>query len=305
MHLYKTNLNKMNVNSENNNKLVQSAGNLKGSSETIRQLSMNYQWFGPWLAGVIDGDGNFDFKNIHGKPVLKSIRIKFHIRDIKILNVIQNKLHFGNIRHVKNKPYVTYNISIRKDMEVLIHLINGLIRLKVPGFEKACFCLGICYITADYTLKPLDPYFAGLIDTDGSIVFNYPSNRIECNLELKWNKYSEKLILDYVIPYYKPSRYIRQKKNQTKGLIFQSIAFKYQTAGGMIFLYEYFMVNRLYCDLKFYRISKIKRFLTIRKYQKYPKTSLEFGIYSAFLYDFISHLNPLWARVPFVKNLIR
>jgi hypothetical protein len=65
-------------------------------------------------------------------------------------------------------------------MESVIHIINGLIRLKVPGFEKACQCLAIPYREADYVLKPMDPYFAGLIDTDGSIVFNYPSNRIEC-----------------------------------------------------------------------------------------------------------------------------
>jgi hypothetical protein len=296
----------MNVNSENNNKSIQSAGNPKGSSETIRQLSNKHShWFGPWLAGVIDGDGNFELRNVHGKPVLKSIRIKFHIRDIKILNVIQNQLHFGNIRIDKNQPYCIYTVSIKTHMESVIHIINGLIRLKVPGFEKACQCLAIPYREADYVLKPMDPYFAGLIDTDGSIVFNYPSNRIECNLELKYNQYSEKLVLDFVIPYYKPSRYVRLKKKQTKGKVFQSIAFKYQTVNGMIFLYEYFMRHRLYCDMKFYRISKIKRFLDIRKYQKYPKSSVQFSIYSAYLHDFISHLNPLWARVPFVKHLIR
>ena len=36
----------------------------------------------------------------------------------------------------------------------------------------------------NYKIEPFDPYFAGLIDTDGSIVFNYPGNRIECNLRI-------------------------------------------------------------------------------------------------------------------------
>lgn len=66
-------------------------------------------------------------------------------------------------------------------MYYLISNINGLIRLKVPNFIKACDILNIPYIEANYTIQPNDPYLAGLIDTDGSVVFNYPSNRIECN----------------------------------------------------------------------------------------------------------------------------
>ena len=62
------------------------------------------------------------------------------------------------------------------------------------------------------------------------------------------------------------------------------------------------MKNRLYSDFKFYRVSKIKRLLEIRHYQKYPKDSLEFKIYSQFLLDFIKYQNPLWYKVPFIKN---
>jgi LAGLIDADG endonuclease len=294
----------MNINSNNNNKFIQSAGNLTGSSETICQLSnTKTDWFRPWFAGVMDGDGNFDIRNINNKPVLKAIRIKVHIRDIQMLNVIKNHLHFGRINFSKNKPYCTYIISIKSHMVKVIHLINGLIRIKVPGFEKACNYLNIGYVQANYTITPFDPYFAGLIDTDGSILFNYPGNRIECNLELKYTQYSKKLCLEFVVPNYKPNIYLRIKKNQTKHKTFKSIAFKYQTVNGMIFIYEYFMKNKLYCDIKFYRISKIKHFMEIRHYQKYPKSSLEFQIYSKFLLDFIKHLNPLWTRTPFVKKL--
>lgn len=297
----------MSGNSQNNNKYIQSAGNQKGSSETIRQLSHNNMpaWFASWLAGVIDGGGNFDIRNVNGKRILKGIRIKFHIRDLKILNIIQNHLHCGSIRIDKKKPYCLYTIGIKKDIVSVINLINGFIRLKVPGFEEACNCLTIDYIEADYILKPLDPYFAGLIDTDGSVIFNYPSNRIECNLELKYNQYSEKLILDFVIPHYKPSRYLRMKTcYKGSKTLFKSIAFKYQTVQGMTFLYEYFMKNRLYCDMKFYRISKIKRFLEIRHYHRYPKASLESQIYASFLLDFIQYQNPLWTRVPFVQKIL-
>lgn len=190
-------------------------------------------------------------------------------------------------------------------MVSLINLINGLIRIKVPQFEKACHCLNIQYKEANYVIEPFDPYFAGLVDTDGSIVFNFTGNRIECNLEFKHCIYTEKLCLDFVIPNYKPSVYFRTKKNQDKGKTFKSITYRYQTVKGMGFLYDYFMRNRLFSDFKFYRVSKIKPFMEIRHYQKSPVNSLEFEIYSAFLLTFIKHLNPLWARVPFVKNLIR
>ena len=307
MHLK---LNFMSVNSQNNNKLIQSAGNLKtGSSETTRQLSNallcppSSSWFAPWLAGVLDGDANFDVRKISGKLKLKAIRIKLHVRDVKILNIIQNQLHFGRINHVRNKPYCIFIVSTIKDMSTIVNLVNGSIRLKVDGFKKACDSLNIAYCEANYKLQPMDPYFAGLIDTDGSIVFNYASNRIECNVELKNNEYSQKLNLDEVIPQVKPSIAYRNKSNQTSRK-FKSISFKFQTVKGMIFVYEYFMKNRLYCDMKFYRISKIKPFLALRHYHNCPSTSLQWRLYRDFVLDFIQHRNAMWHRVPFVKKLL-
>jgi len=294
---------------------------IKGSSETIRQLSklkkLNSSFedaisafssksdikFIHWFAGIIDGDGNFDLRKESNQIKLKSIRIKLHNRDLRILTRIQNNLNFGKIRYDKNKPYSIYIISKKEDMKNIINLLNGIIKIKISAFKKACSYFNIQYIEPNYNLEALDPYFSGLIDTDGSIIFNYASNRIECNLELKYNEYSSKLCFDNVIPNYKPSIYFRDKKNQTPGRIFKSIVFKYQTVNGMIFLYNYFMINRLYSDFKFYRISKIKQFIKIRQYKTYPKNSLEFKIYSHFLLDFIKNLNPLWNKVPFVKYL--
>ena len=63
------------------------------------------------------------------------------------------------------------------------------------------------------------------------------------------------------------------------------------------------MVNRLYSDFKFYRLTKIKKFIEIRKYQKSDFYSVEFKIYSNFLLDWIQYKNPLWTKVPFVKKL--
>jgi len=76
---------------------VQPAENCKGFSETIRQLSNlnndEQSLFFKWLAGVIDGDGNFDIRKLESKLVLTQIRIKLHNRDIRILTRIQNTLN--------------------------------------------------------------------------------------------------------------------------------------------------------------------------------------------------------------------
>jgi hypothetical protein len=201
------------------------------------------------------------------------------------LTRIQNEFHFGRIRTDKKKPYSMYIISTQAEMKLFMQQINGLIRIKVDSFKKACSFLDMDFIQSNYTLEPLDAYFSGLVDTDGSIVFNYPSNRIECNIEFKYNKYTQKLNFDYVIPYTKPYVLLRNKKvtHQVPGKIFKSIAFKFQTVNGMIPVYNYFMKNRLYSDFKFYRVSSIKKFIEIRSYAKYPKESVEFKIYSSFV----------------------
>ena len=278
---------------------IQSAENCKEFSETIRQISnINYeekQLFFKRLAGIIDGDGNFDLRKLNGNLVLKSIRIKLHNRDIRILTYIQNTLHKGRIRADKNKPHSFWIISNKEEMLFLIHNLNGLIRLKVEGFKKSCVYLGVEYKEANYNIEPYDPYFAGLVDTDGSIVYNYVANRIECNLEFKNNEYTKKLNLDNVIPYYKPSVAFRKSHD--------SITYKYQTVSGMVYLYDYFMKNRLYSDFKFYRVSKIKGFIVVRDYKNEAKDSIEFKIYSEFILDWIQYKNPLWYKVPFVNKI--
>lgn len=326
--------NLLSIYSENNNKPVmfkyfnnikqtniQSAENCKGFSETIRQISsFNYSTscldksnkgsdkldpsFINWLAGVIDGDGNFDIRKLNSKLVLKAIRIKLHNRDVRVLTRIQNCLHMGRIRADKNKPHSVWVISKKEEMLYLINKLNGLIRIKVDSFQKACDFLGVNFIQANYNIEAFDSYFSGLVDTDGTIIYNYNLNRIECNLEIKYNDYSKKLNLDNVVPNYKPYIILRKHKSSSHSdKLHNSIAFKFQTVKGMVFLYDYFMKNRLYCDFKFYRVSKIKQFIKVRNFKNDPKDSVEFKIYSYFILDWIQYRNPSWNKVPFVNKI--
>ena len=113
------------------------------------------------MAGIVDGDGNFDIrKNTLNKPTLKAIRIKLHNRDVRILTRIQNNLHMGRIMTDKNKPYSMYIVSNKQDMYNLINKLNGLIRIKVDSFKKACELYNINYIEPDFNIQPYDPYFS-------------------------------------------------------------------------------------------------------------------------------------------------
>jgi hypothetical protein len=191
----------------------------------------------------------------------------------------------GRIRTDKNKPYSIYIVSTKETMLYIIKNINGLIRLKVPSFKEACNLYSINYIEANYNIELYDSYFAGLIDTEGSIVFNYVSNRIECNLEFQYNEYTSKLNFDNTILNSKPTIIKRKKSKSGDSKNFTSIVFKFQNVNNMLFIYDYFMHNRLYCDMKFYRVTKIKPFIEIRKYKLYPKYSIEHKIYSNFIID--------------------
>ena len=302
------------LNSQNNNTKslqelnIQSAENCKGFSETIRQLPVKEDSkFWNWFAGIIDGDGNFDIRKIpnSNKKVLKQIRIKLHNRDIRILRRIQDHLHIGRIRADKNKPYSIYIVSTKETMMYILKNLNGLIRIKVPGFKEACSLYNIDFIVANYNIGLCDPYYAGLIDTDGSIVFNYAGNRIECNLEFQYNEYTSKLNFENTILNSKPTVIIRNKSSRLNGKKnFTSIAFKFQNVGNMSFIYDYFMHNRLYSDIKFYRVSKIKPFVEIRVYKTSNKGTIEHKIYSDFVLDWIKYKNPLWYKAPFVNKYL-
>ena len=57
-----------------------------------------------------------------------------------------------------------------------------------------------------------------------------------------WNRNKKKLQLDSVIPGYKPYILLKTHKHPNKDLnkVYKSIAYKYQTVGGMLPLYDLF-----------------------------------------------------------------
>jgi hypothetical protein len=176
-------------------------------------------------------------------------------------------------------------------------------RLKVPGFKESCELYNILYKEANPKIERNSAYLAGLTDTDGSIVFNFQAHSIVLTLEFQENIYSSALDFSEVIPGAIPDRIPLNKRNQTRDKIYYSIHFVYQRPKDMIHLYEYFKVNRLYSDFKFYRAMQIKRFLELRFLRNSPKNSPEFKLYENFLIDFVTHLNENKPLPKYLLNL--
>jgi hypothetical protein len=181
-----------------------------------------------------------------------------------------------------------------------INLINGRMRLKVPGFKESCQLLGVNFIEANYLIEENSAYLAGLVDTDGSVVMNLPSNRIELNLEFQQNEYSAKLDFSLAIPGAIPRVTPLIKRNQTQGKIFYSIRFSYDCVSNMLPVYQFFKVNRLYSIFKFYRVMQIKRFLELRPFHNYPEDSPEFKLFVQFITEYNRHLNEQKALPSFI-----
>jgi hypothetical protein len=263
---------------------IQSAENWKGFSETIRQLyypkndsKKNHNMFLKWFAGIIDGKGVF-YKTNKGYPCLK---ILIPNRDIRILARIQNHLHIGKIK--KNKYFSLYTITNPSEMYKLLTIMNGLIRVKFKPFYNSCRIHNIDIKNVNYNINEYDPYLSGLVDSKGSILYNSSCNRIECVIDLKYNLYSLKLSLDKVIPGYKPYVSKKRGKNQPR------VLYKYQSVKGMMLLYNYFLKNRLYSDMKFFKISQINKFVGIRGFKHMDSKSIQYKIYRDFIAYFIGY----------------
>jgi hypothetical protein len=176
-------------------------------------------------------------------------------------------------------------------MIYLLNILNGRIRLKVEGFKESCDLMNINYIEPNYVIELNSAYLSGLIDTDGSIVYNEKGNRIDVLLEFKENKYTSKLDITQVIPNTTVKVYRLLKRNQTAGKIFNSIRFSYQTVDNMLNIYNYILKNRLYSDIKFYRVMKIKKFLELRSFKNYNKNTTQYEIFIKFMREYMLYMN--------------
>lgn len=82
---------------------------------------INDDQFGHYLAGLIDGGGNFSSKLV----------IVFHSSDGHLAYYIKTRLGFGSVKKVKDKNAFILTIAAKKGVEKVINLINGKIRTEL------------------------------------------------------------------------------------------------------------------------------------------------------------------------------
>ena len=140
--------------------------------------------FFEWLAGVIDGVGDFSLT----KKDIARLTIIMNIRDRKALYDIKHKFG-GSIRSISKSNALKYQISHKKGLIALLEAVNGLIRnpSKLLQMNKLC---------EKYNIKLLYPkpltfnngWLSGFIDSEGSVCFNEESEQVFISINQK-NKY--------------------------------------------------------------------------------------------------------------------
>ena len=149
--------------------------------------------FNEWLAGIIDGDGNFKLS----KKGTARLNITMDIKDKSVLYEIKHKFG-GSIYKIASANALRYQLSHKKGLINLINAVNGNIRnpKRMLQMNKLCNKYNINLIFP----KPLTYYngwLAGIIDSDGSIHMNIESGQIFISITQK-----DKYILEPLIKLY-------------------------------------------------------------------------------------------------------
>lgn len=207
--------------------------------------------FSEWLAGLIDGDGQFNVT----KKGISSLKIVMNIKDKSALYEIKHK-YGGYIKPISGSNSLKYKLFNPKGLINLIKDINGLIRnpARVLQLNKICLKYNITLLEP----KPLSYYngwLSGIIDSDGSIHIDEKSGQLIISVTQK-NKY----ILE-------PIQIIYGGKIQILGSKDAFIYYIYRKQEILDLVDNYFQIFPLKSSKKL-KINMIKEFYTLSKYRK-------------------------------------
>ena len=190
----------ININNEDPSMLV-------GTSETVRMFSTclcskNEHNKGnddtdlkvrQWIAGVIDGDGNFHIS----KKGYVELSVVMEPRDIACLYKIKQR-YGGSVKATSHAKAVRFRLHHMAGIQQVIKDVNGLIQnpVRLLQFKKVCHLYNVETIPS-VELKYDSAYLSGLFDTDGSVYFNKQSMQVFITVTQKGRE-----LLDILVPVY-------------------------------------------------------------------------------------------------------
>ena len=86
------------------------------SEHVPNRADLTDEQFGHFLAGLIEGDGWFGYRNLH---------IVFSLDDVSLAYIIKTRIGYGNVYPIKGKKAVRYICRHEKGLQRVLLLING------------------------------------------------------------------------------------------------------------------------------------------------------------------------------------
>lgn len=86
------------------------------------------KWQGPYLAGLIEGDGTIVVPAVDNMSRVPCIRICFNIKDLPLAIKLQDMQGYGHIVYPKTGQYILWEITDMEGFYVMATLVNGYFR---------------------------------------------------------------------------------------------------------------------------------------------------------------------------------
>ena len=175
-------------------------------NSTINKES-NYNKFGSYLAGLIEGDGTIIVpktdRSTKGKLNYPSIQIVFNLRDFPLGQLIQKELGTGSLSKKKGVNAYVLTINSYEGILLVISLINGKMRTpKIYSLNALIDFLnetkGTSIEIYSVSTEPLNsnPWLSGFIEADASFqvrtTLSGKYSKFECKLEISQRRQDHK-----------------------------------------------------------------------------------------------------------------
>lgn len=146
-----------------------------------------------WVAGIIDGDGNFYVS----KKGYVELSVVIEPRDIACLYKLK-QLYGGSVKVTSHANGVRWRLHHKQGIMSVINDLNGLLYnpVRIAQLERVCSLYAVKVLLSTPLIYN-NGYLSGLFDTDGSVYYNKSSNQVFITISQK-----ERTLLDLLVSVY-------------------------------------------------------------------------------------------------------